>query len=103
MDSDNQDDVGKPDAPDRRDLLKKGLIGGAAAGVVWVAPSIEGFALRPDFAAAATGGGGTTTPFTIAAPMNAGVVNSFDANLQIAGGTLNVHKDPGGALTFNFA
>jgi|GEM_PF-5098891 len=36
----------------RRSVLKKGLVGGAAAGVIWSAPKVEGLTLRPNYALA---------------------------------------------------
>ena len=45
----------------RRSVIKKGVVGAAAAGVVWSAPKVEGLSLRPNYAAAQTGGVGSTT------------------------------------------
>jgi len=41
---------------DRRNLLRKSVIGAGVAGLVWSAPRIDGLSVRPDYAAAATGG-----------------------------------------------
>jgi len=39
-------------AIDRRTAIKRGVAAGAAAGVVWTAPKIEGLSLRPNYATA---------------------------------------------------
>lgn len=38
--------------------MKKAAVGATAAGIVWSAPKVEGFSLRPDYAAAGSGVGG---------------------------------------------
>ena len=40
----------------RREAIRKTVVGGAVAGVVWSAPRVEGLSLRPDYAAASSSG-----------------------------------------------
>jgi hypothetical protein len=54
---------------DRRDLLKKGVLGVGVAGVVWAAPHIDRLSLRPDYASAASVTKACSGDFTFDAPL----------------------------------
>ncbi|MBI2704887.1 MAG: hypothetical protein HYX32_06310 [Actinobacteria bacterium] len=53
-DAGNEDPSTEHTGVDRRDLLRKTVVGAGVAGLVWSAPRIEGLSVRPDYAAAAS-------------------------------------------------
>ena len=91
--SDASDTIG------RREAIKKGAIGAAAAGVVWSAPRIEGLNLRPNYAAAASGAGG---PFNFTIQLLPFFLTPFDIADAPGLDKINVTRNPGGVADIDF-
>jgi hypothetical protein len=72
----------------RRDLIKKGAIGtGAAVGIAWAAPKIEGLSLQPAYAAALSVPPTTTTTTTLLPPPPPCTSGDFTFNIALPGTT----------------
>lgn len=102
VEPESQVDSSAGELTSRRELMKKAAVGATAAGIIWSAPKVEGFSLRPNYAAAGSnvGAGGVTLAFA-AARFNFGpaqdlinwagtaqlgsTVNGVPANLSVRG------------------